>query len=140
MMDRLVETHRDTWILLARILLMVLFVSSGWSKLADYQGTAGYLASLGTPLPEVATAVAIIMELLVGIALLAGLWVRPLALLMAVFVLATGVIGHPFWSMEGADRAMNMTQFYKNLAITGGLLLLAVTGAGRFALLRPRSP
>lgn len=134
MFDNLIDRHRDALILLARLLLMVLFVTSGWSKLIDYQGTVGYLASIHTPVPPVAAAVAVIMEFFVGLTLITGLWVRPLALLMALFVLGTGLIGHPFWSMEGADRAMNMTQFYKNLSIVGGLLLLAVTGAGRFAL------
>ena len=139
MFDHLIDRHRDTWILLARILLMALFITSGWSKLIDYQGTVGYLASINTPMPQVATAIAVIMEFFVGLAILFGVWVRPLALLMALFALGTGLIGHPFWSMEGADRAMNMTQFYKNLAIVGGLLLLAVTGAGRYALMRRQS-
>ncbi|MGY0799576.1 DoxX family protein [Lysobacter sp. A286] len=139
MIDTLIDRHRDALILLARFLLMVLFVISGWSKLIDYQGTVGYLASIGTPVPPIAVAVAVIMEFFVALALIAGVWVRPLTLLMALFVLGTGLIGHPFWSMEGADRAMNMTQFYKNLAIVGGLLLLAVTGAGRYALMRRQS-
>jgi putative oxidoreductase len=138
MFDARIERHRDILILAARILLMVLFVSSGWSKLVDYPGTVAYLASLNTPLPAVAAAVAVIMEFFVAIALVVGVWVRPLALLFALFVVGTGVIGHPFWSMEGAERAMNMTQYYKNLSIAGGLLLLAVTGAGRLALMRDR--
>ena len=132
-MSVFLERHRDALILAARILLMALFITSGWTKLIGFQGTVGYLDSLGTPMPTVATAIAVAMELFVGIALVLGLWVRPLALLMALFVLGTSFIGHPFWTMEGADRAMNMTSFYKNFAIIGGLLLLAVTGAGRFA-------
>ena len=139
MFDNTIDRHRDTLILVARILLMALFITSGWAKLADYQGTVGYLASLNTPMPAVATAIAIVMEFFVGLAILLGVCVRPLALLMALFTLGTGLIGHPFWTMEGADRAMNMTQFYKNLAIVGGLLLLAVTGAGRYALMRRQS-
>ena len=136
MFDQTIDRHRDTLILLARILLMALFITSGWAKLTDYQGTVGYLASLNTPMPAVATAIAIVTEFFVGLAILLGVWVRPLALLMALFTLGTVLIGHPFWTMEGADRAMNMTQLYKNLAIVGGLLLLAVTGAGRYALMR----
>ncbi|MGY1424641.1 DoxX family protein [Lysobacter sp. A289] len=136
MIDTLIDRHRDALILLARLLLMLLFLISGWSKLIDYQGTAAYLASIGTPLPSIAAAVAVIMEFFVALALIVGVCVRPLALLMALFVLGTALIGHPFWSMEGADRAMNLTQFYKNVAIVGGLLLLAVTGAGRYALMR----
>lgn len=134
MFDEVIDRHRDALILLARLLLTVLFVISGWSKLTDFQATVGYMASLDAPAPAVAAAVAVLMEFFVSVALIAGVCVRPLALLMALFVLGTGLIGHPFWAMEGADRATNMTQFYKNLSIVGGLLLLTVTGAGRFAV------
>lgn len=132
--DAFITRNRDAFILAARILLMVLFITSGWTKLTGFQGTVGYMESLGAPVPMVAAAIAVAMEVLVALALLLGLWTRPLALLMALFVLGTSLIGHPFWTMEGAERAMNLTNFYKNLSIIGGLLLLAVTGAGRFAL------
>ena len=74
------------------------------------------------------------MELLVGILLILGFYTRPLALLFALFVLGTALLGHPFWNMVEPERSANMTQFLKNLAIVGGLLLLALTGAGRFSL------
>lgn len=134
MFDTLIDRNRDVLILIARIALMLLFLMSGWSKLTDFQGTVGYMTSLHAPLPAVAASVAICMEFFVGIALVLGIAVRPLALLFVVFVLGTGVIGHAFWSMEGAERAANTIQFFKNLAIAGGLLLLAVTGGGRYAL------
>src|SRR5690606_31077661 len=73
MLDGWVERNRDGLILLARILLMVLFVVSGWGKLSDFQGTVGYMASLHAPLPQVAAGVAVCMEFLVGIALLLGI-------------------------------------------------------------------
>ena len=73
-------------------------------------------------------------EFLVGIALLLGLRVRVLALAMIVFVAGAAIIGHPFWSLEASERAMALTQFLKNLSIMGGLLLLAITGPGRFSL------
>jgi putative oxidoreductase len=136
MFNDMIERNRDLLILIARVLLMALFLISGWSKLTDFQGTAGYLASIGTPVPSVAAAIAVLMEVVVAIALLVGIFVRPLALLMALFVLGTGLLGHAFWGMEGTDQASNMTQFYKNLAIMGGLVLLAVTGPGRFAAMR----
>jgi putative oxidoreductase len=109
-------------------------VLSGWSKLMDYAGTTGYMAAVGAPMPAVAAAVAIVLEFFVAIALILGILTRPLALLFALFVLGTAVLGHPFWTQEGSERAMNLLQFQKNLSIVGGLLLLAATGAGRFAL------
>jgi putative oxidoreductase len=134
MIDKLIERNRDALILLARVLLMALFVISGWGKLTDFAGTVHYMEYVHAPMPSVAAGIAVAMEFLVGIALLAGFRVRPLSLALMVFVAGTALIGHPFWGMDGADRALGMTQFLKNMSIMGGLLLLAITGAGRFAL------
>ncbi|MFC4821684.1 DoxX family protein [Dokdonella ginsengisoli] len=136
MIDGLIERNRDALILIARILLTALFVISGFGKLTDYTGTVNYLTYVGAPMPSVAAAVAIAMELLVGLALLVGFRVRTLALVLLLFVAGAAIIGHPFWTMEAAERALNQTQFLKNLSIMGGLLLLAITGAGRYALTR----
>ncbi len=133
-MDAFIERWRNELMLLARILMMVLFVMSGWAKLTGFQGTVGYMASTGAPMPTVAAAVAVVMEFGVGIALLIGFWTRPLALLMALFVLGTSFIAHSYWSMEGAMEAANKIQFYKNLTIMGGLFLLAAVGPGKYAV------
>jgi len=138
MLDRWSERNRDGLILLARLALMLLFVLSGWAKLHDLQGTVGYMASLQAPLPQVAAAIAVAMEFVVAIALMLGIAVRPLALLFVAFVLGTTLLGHAFWGMQGAERAANLTQFLKNVSIAGGLLLLVVTGAGRYAVCRSR--
>lgn len=133
-MDAFIQRWRDELILLARILMMVLFVMSGWGKLTGFQGTVGYMASTGAPMPMMAAAVAVVMEFGVGIALLIGLWTRPLAILMALFVLGTSFIAHSYWDMQGAMEAANKIQFYKNLSIMGGLFLLAAVGPGRYAV------
>lgn len=130
----LLEPQRDAILLLARLLLMLLFLLSGWSKLTGFGGTVGYMESLGAPLPWLAAAIAVIMEFFVAIAILVGFYTRPLAFLFALFVLGTALLGHAFWGMEGAARAANSTQFLKNLSIMGGLLLLGLTGPGRFSL------
>ncbi|CAK9889784.1 MULTISPECIES: DoxX family protein [Pseudomonas] len=130
----LFDNQRDVIILLARILLMILFVMSGWSKLTGFEGTVSYLASLGAPAPTVAAAVAVIMEFFVAIILILGFYTRPLAFLFALFVIGTALIGHPFWNMVEPAKAANTVQFFKNMSIVGGLLLLSVTGAGRFSV------
>lgn len=126
--------QRDLFLLLARVLLMVLFVVSGWAKLTGFDGTVAYMTSLGAPAPMVAAAVAVVMEFIVGILLILGFYTRPLALLFVLFVLGTALIGHPFWNMVDPERAANMTQFLKNLSICGGLLALAASGPGRFSI------
>ena len=125
---------RDVIILVARILLVVLYVVFGWSKLTDYSGTTGYMAQVGAPIPSVAALVAIVVEFFVALAVIFGAWTRPLALLLALYTLGTALIAHHFWTMEGADRYANAINFYKNISIIGGLLLLYVTGAGRYSV------
>lgn len=134
MLEDLIERSRHVLILVARILLMVLFLFSGWGKLTNFAGTVTYMASLGAPLPWLATLIAVVMEVFVALALLLGVYTRSLALLFVWFVLGTSLIGHPYWALEGQERAMNQVQFLKNLSIMGGLLLLAVTGPGKIAL------
>lgn len=124
---------RDEVILLARILLIVVFVAFGWGKLTDYGATVSYMAQTGAPAPSVSALVAIAIEVFVAAAVALGFWTRPLALLLALYTLGTAVIGHPFWAMEDAARYANAINFYKNVSIIGGFLLLYVTGPGRYS-------
>lgn len=128
------ERIRDAAILIARILLALLFLIFGWGKLTDYSGTVAYMAQSGVPLPAVAAIVAIVIEFFGSIAVIVGVWTRPLALLLALYTLATGFIGHPYWTMAGADADENMINFYKNVSIMGGFVLLYVTGAGTYSI------
>ena len=124
----------DEVILLARLLLVVLFLKFGWSKLLDYSGTVGYMAQTGVPVPELSALIAIVMEVFVSLAILLGLATRPLALLMAVYTLATGFLAHHYWTMTGAAQYENEINFYKNVSIVGGFLLLYAAGPGKYAL------
>jgi putative oxidoreductase len=127
------ERIRDEALLVARILLAVLFLVFGWGKLTDYSGTVAYLTQSGVPLPSVAALVGV-FEFFGAIALILGVWTRPLAVLFAFFTLAAGLIGHRYWTMTGADRFMNMINFYKNVSLMGGFFLLYVTGAGKYSI------
>lgn len=109
--------------LAARILMAQIFILSGYSKITGYAGTEQYMESMGVPaalLPLV-----IVTELGGGLALLFGLKARSAALALAGFTLMTALIFHG----NVSDR-MQMIQFMKNLAITGGLLLFVRHGAG----------
>jgi putative oxidoreductase len=128
------DAASDTIFLIARVLLVLLFIIFGWPKLTGFSGTVAYFTHSGVPLPQIAAVVAVIMEFFVGIALALGLFTRPLALLMALYTLGTAILGHHFWDMSGAARMANEINFYKNVSIIGGFLLLYVTGAGRFSL------
>lgn len=125
---------RDGMLLVARVLLALLFLIFGWQKLLDHSGTVQYMIHAGVPLPALATIIAVIMEFFVSIAIILGAATRPLALLLALYTLATAFIAHHYWTMTGMARFENEINFYKNISIIGGLLALYVAGPGRYAL------
>jgi len=124
----------DELILAARLLLAALFLIFGWRKLRDYSGTVSQISELGAPLPAVAAAVAIFMELPVASAVALGAFTRPAALLLVLYTLGTALIGHRYWTTTGPDKIDSMDGFYKNMSIIGGFLLLFITGAGTYSL------
>lgn len=124
--------------LIGRILLAALFIPAGIGKIGGFAGTVGYIASQGLPLPQVAAVVAIIIEVGVAAALLLGWRTRWAALILALFTLASAFVFHNFWAMPADQQMMQSIQFWKNLAIVGGLLFVAAHGAGAFALDRSR--
>ncbi|SAK80392.1 DoxX family protein [Caballeronia ptereochthonis] len=127
------EQQKDPLLLVARVLLMILFVLFGWQKLIGFSGTVSYMTSVGAPAPTFSAIIAVVMELVVGIAIVLGLFTRPLALLLALYTLGTALIGHHYWTMEGAARYANTINFYKNISIMGGLILLSITGPGKYS-------
>ena len=125
---------KDEALLVARVLLVVLYLLSGWSKVTDYSGAVAFMAQVGAPLPALAAAVAIFMEVPVAIAILVGAFTRPLAVLLALYTLATAFIGHHYWTMTGPAQLDNLIHFYKNISIMGGFLLLYVAGPGKYSV------
>jgi putative oxidoreductase len=125
---------RDETLFIARILLVVLFVIFGWRKLTDYAGTVSYMAESGAPIPGLAALVAIVVEVFFAAAVVLGVWTRLMAILLALYTLASALIAHRYWAMTGADAAANMINFYKNISIMGGFFLLYVTGPGRYSV------
>lgn len=130
----LFDRRKDEVLLLARVLLAAMFVIFGWSKLTGFSGTVALMTALHLPVPTVAAVVVVVMEFFVGIAIVIGFYTRPVAMLLALYTLATAFIGHHYWTMPDAERMANMINFYKNISIVGGLLLLSVSGPGRYSI------
>jgi putative oxidoreductase len=133
-MNSSTDTLQDTFALIGRILIAAFFLPSGFGKLMNFAGTVGYISSNGVPLPEVCAAIAIAVELGLGLLLLVGWQARWVALGMAIFVLVITPIFHHYWSVPAAQLAAQKLNFGKNMAILGGLLAFAAFGAGRFSL------
>lgn len=113
--------------LLGRTLIGGMFAMAGISKIGAYTGTQGYMESVGVPgalLPLV-----IAFEIGAGLALIAGLQTRLIAVLLSGFTLMTAVIFH----FDLADPVQSLF-FFKNIAIAGGLMVIAAFGAGAFSL------
>jgi len=115
--------------LIGRILIALIYIMSGWGKLMAPAGTMAYIAKAGLPLPLVALIIAIIVELIGGILLVVGYQTRLVALVMAIFTVAAAIGFHSNF----ADQNM-FIHFFKNIAMTGGLLQVVAFGAGSLSL------
>jgi putative oxidoreductase len=120
--------------LVGRALIALLFIPAGFAKIGGFAGTVGYIASKGIPLAEVCAAIAIAAELGLGLLLLVGWQARWAALGLALFTLVITPIFHGFWAMPEAQQMMQKQAFFKNLAVAGGLLVIAAFGPGAFSL------
>lgn len=110
-----------------RILISLIFISSGIGKITGYAGTQAYMESLGVPgalLPLV-----IAVELLGGLAIVLGWHTRLAAFLLAGFCLLAGLIFH-----SNLGDHSQYIQFMKNLALTGAFLMIVSHGAGPWSI------
>ena len=119
--------------LIGRILLAILFIPAGFGKIAGFAGSVGYATAMGLPMAQVGVAIALVIELFGGIALLIGYRTRIAAIALAVFTLVASFYFHAYWSLPAEQQMMQQLMFFKNLAITGGLLAFAAFGAGAFS-------
>lgn len=128
------RSFNDIALLIARLTLVALFLPAGLSKLGNFAGTAGYIGSVGLPLPEVGAAIAIAIEILAPLALLLGFGTRVATVVLAVFTLVATVFFHNYWAMPADKQFVQQLMFFKNIGVVGGLLALAAAGAGRLSL------
>ncbi|WP_392397221.1 DoxX family protein [Pseudomonas corrugata] len=112
-----------------RILLSAIFLLSGVSKISASAGMIAYIESVGLPFPSLALAIAILVEVGGGIALILGYRTRLVAAGLALFSVATALAFH---NQLGDQN--QFIHFFKNIAMAGGLLQVVAFGAGRFSL------
>ena len=133
-MNTFCKSSSGPLVLVARILLAAIFISAGLSKLAGFDGTVGYIASKGLPVPAVLAALTIALEVLGGIAVVIGYKARVAGFLLASFSVVAAFIFHNFWAVPADQAYIQNIMFMKNLSMAGGLLLLTVFGAGGFSI------
>ncbi len=110
-----------------RVMMALIFVLSGLSKLSAIEGMQGYMESVGVP--GILIYPTIFLEVGAGLAIIVDFQTRIAALLLAGFSLITAFIFH-----NQFDDQMQFIMFMKNVAIAGGLLLLVRNGAGELSL------
>jgi putative oxidoreductase len=121
-------------VLTGRILLALMFVLAGFSKIGGVDGTTAYIASKGLPVPSLLAVATIALEVVGGLALMVGWQTRWAALALALFTLAASVIFHNFWALPAEQQMVQQLMFMKNLSVAGGMLVLSAFGAGALSL------
>lgn len=120
--------------LIGRVMLALIFITSGFGKIGGFEGTAGYIASKGLPMASVVAALTILVELGGGLAVAFGFMTRWAALALAVFSVLAALIFHAYWGVP-ADQVMGQQiNFWKNVSIAGGFLVLAAFGPGAISI------
>jgi len=128
------HTIQNALNLLGRVLFAALFLPAGIGKLTGFAGTVGYIASVGLPAPTLGAVLALVVEIVGSLALLAGFGTRLASLVLAMFTLAASFFFHAYWSVPADQAFVTQLLFFKNIAVVGGLLVLAAQGAGGWSL------
>jgi putative oxidoreductase len=113
--------------LAGRIMLALIFILAGFGKIQDPAGTAGFMQSMGVPGALVWPT--ILLEILGGICVAVGFKTRYAAFALAAFSVLAAVLFHRDFSQQ-----MQMILFLKNIAMAGGLLLLATSARTAFSV------
>lgn len=123
-----------------RAFLGVLFFISGVNKILAFSYVAGWMASAGLPVASLLLAITILIEVGGGLMLITGWQARWSALVIALFLIPTTLVFHAFWSADAASFQNQLTQFLKNLAILGGMLLVIEREQSGTSILKPARP
>lgn len=127
----------DAALLVGRILMAYIFIPSGYGKLMGLTQFAGNLTNMGVP-ADYSYWVAVVgacVEFFGAICVVLGLATRYVAVLLAVFTLVAALLAHRYWTFADATQARaQMSNFYKNLAMVGGFLILYAAGPGRWSV------
>ena len=124
----------NTAALVGRILLAILFITSGWGKIGGFDGTAAYMTAKGLPMAQVLLPLTILLELGGGILLVVGFKARWAALALFLFLIPTTLIFHAFWGIDPKEAGMQQINFLKNVSIAGGMLMVFAFGPGAYSL------
>lgn len=130
----MLDSLKTPLVLVGRILIAFMFLQAGYGKLTDLTGTAGYIASGGLPNSTALAGLTGVFELVGGLAILIGFKARWAALVLAAFSLVASFLYHRYWTAPVDQQMVVQLLFAKNMAIVGGLLVIAALGTGPASL------
>lgn len=133
-MSAVVAANNAIALLIARLLMAAVFLLFGVRSILGFAGSVGYFTNLGFPAPEAMVVLAIIIQLVAGLALIIGWQMRWAAWLLVAYVVIATIMAHRYWEYDAAQYVPQMINFFKNLAMIGGLVLIATFGPGRYSL------
>lgn len=127
-------TWRDWVALIGRWLVSAIFVMSGFEKLGGFAGSVAYAQGAGLPMPQVAVAIALVIELVGGLMVLVGFRARLGAFAVAVFSATAAFAFHRYWSLPADKQTLDFLFFWKDLGLAGGMLMVMAFGPGRLSI------
>jgi putative oxidoreductase len=119
---------------LGRILIALIFVRAGISKLGSIDPTAAEMAKAGIPLSNLLVYGAILMELGGGLMLMVGLFARRVALALFFYTMTLALIFHAYWNAPAAQARLQASIFFGHLSMMGGMLMVVAFGAGALSI------
>jgi putative oxidoreductase len=126
----MIDSYKTPLVVAGRVLLALMFILAGFSKLGNISGTAGYIASGGLPMASTLAVLVGLLELFGGIAIAIGFQARWAALALGLFTVAASLLFHQFWAVPADQAYVQQLMFMKNLSVAGGLFIVAALSAG----------
>lgn len=122
-------------LLVARIMVATMFLSSGWDAVMNLSGTATYFEGLGFPLPTVVALGTGVFEIAMAALLVVGYRTAIVCVVLALFALAATWMGHyPFAFAIDPGAFAHKQALVKDIAVAGGLLAMALHGGGALSV------
>ena len=110
-----------------RVLLGIYFLLPGLGKIFTYSDNLILLASKGVPLSVFSLPLTILIEISLGLFLIFGRYVRVSSIILFSLTILINIFIHDFWNLSGDIQAHEAQNFYKNMGVAAGLLILATT-------------
>lgn len=120
--------------LIARLLVTLEFLVALTGKIFGWSGQAAYMAGKGMSFVTPLLAAALAIEAVGSLFLIIGFRARAAAAVLFVYLGIVSLRLHAFWRLTGSSAAQNQVHFFKNLGMMGGLLMIAVYGAGAWSI------